>query len=78
MWAQEMPLPGSVSAGSVIVVRGLSCPVACGNFPEQELNLCALHWQADFNHWTTREVPIMEIFNCRRDPRANLQSIPVL
>ena len=33
--------------GSVVVARGLSCPVACGVFPDQGLNLCPLHWQAD-------------------------------
>ena len=26
---------------------GLSCPVACGIFPDQRWNLCPLHWQAD-------------------------------
>ena len=33
--------------GSVAVVHGLSCSVACGIFPDQGLNLCLLHWQAD-------------------------------
>ena len=32
---------------SVIVVHMLSCPAACGIFPNQGLNLCLLHWQAD-------------------------------
>ena len=32
---------------SVVAVQGLSCPAACGIFPDQELNLCPLHWQAD-------------------------------
>ena len=44
-------------AGSVVVVHGLSCPVACGIFLDQWLNLCLLHWQWILNHWTTREVP---------------------
>ena len=35
------------SAGSVVVVHGLSCSAACGIFPDQGLNLCPLHWQAD-------------------------------
>ena len=28
-------------------VRGLSCPTACGIFPEQDLKLCSLHWRVD-------------------------------
>ena len=35
------------STGSVVVVHGLSCFVACGFFPDQGLNPCPLHWQAD-------------------------------
>ena len=34
-------------AGSVVVVHGFSCSVACGIFPDQGSNLCPLHWQAD-------------------------------
>ena len=30
-----------------LVVHGLSCPMACGIFPDQELNPCLLHWQLD-------------------------------
>ena len=33
--------------GSVVVVRGLSCPKACGIFLDQGLNLGPLHWQVD-------------------------------
>ena len=36
---------GSRSTGSVVVVPGRSCPVACGIFPDQGSNLCPLHWQ---------------------------------
>ena len=32
---------------SVVVAHGLSCPTTCGIFPDQELNLCPLPWQAD-------------------------------
>ena len=35
------------STGSVVVVRRLSCSVACGIFPDQGSNPCPLHWQAD-------------------------------
>ena len=33
--------------GSGIVVHGLSCSTACVILPDQGLNLCFLHWQAD-------------------------------
>ena len=32
---------------SVVLVHRLSCPKACGIFPDQGSNLCPLHWQAD-------------------------------
>ena len=32
---------------SVVVVHGLTCFEACGIFPDQGLNLCPPHWQAD-------------------------------
>ena len=38
---------GSRCAGSVVVAHGPSCSAACGNFPDQGLNPCPLHWQAD-------------------------------
>ena len=38
---------GSRCEGSVIVAHGPSCSAACGIFPNQGLNLCPLHWQAD-------------------------------
>ena len=38
---------GSRRAGSVVVAHGPSCPAACGIFPDQGLNPCPLHWQAD-------------------------------
>ena len=34
-------------AGSVVVAHGPSCSVVCGIFPDQGLNPCSLHWQAD-------------------------------
>ena len=34
-------------AGSVVVAHGLSCSTACGIFPDQGLNPCPLHRQAD-------------------------------
>ena len=38
---------GSRRAGSVVVAHGPSCCTACGIFPDQGSNPCALHWQAD-------------------------------
>ena len=38
---------GLQSAGSVVVAHRLSCSMACGIFPDQGLNPCPLHWQAD-------------------------------
>ena len=35
------------STGSVVVTCGFRCPAKCGIFPDQGLNLCLLHWQAD-------------------------------
>ena len=32
---------------SVVVAPGLSCSTECGIFPDQGLNPCPLHWQAD-------------------------------
>ena len=36
------------SMGSIVVVHGLSCPVACGSFPDQGSYLWPLLLQADF------------------------------
>ena len=38
---------GSRCAASVVVVRGLSCSMARGIFPEQGSNSCPLHGQVD-------------------------------
>ena len=38
---------GSRRTGSAIVAHGPSCSAACGIFPDQGSNPCALHWQAD-------------------------------
>ena len=45
-----------VHTSSVVATHGLSCPGACGIFPDQGLNPCPLQWQGILNHWTTREV----------------------
>ena len=45
--ASVVTTPRLYSIGSIAVANGLSCPAACGIFPDQELNLHLLHWQAD-------------------------------
>ena len=39
------------------------CPVTCGIFLDQGLNLCRVQQQADSNHWTTREAPRLCLFS---------------
>ena len=51
------------SQDSLVVVLWVSCPNIRGICPDQGLNPCLLHWQADSNHWITREV-LLVIFNC--------------
>ena len=46
-WLLLLWSTGSRCAGSVVVVHGLSCSVACGIFPGQGSNPCPLHWQVD-------------------------------
>ena len=46
-WVSSCGSRASQSAGSVVVVHGLSCSVACGIFPDQGSKPCPLHWQAD-------------------------------
>ena len=38
---------GLWSTGSVVTVYQFSCSAICGIFPDQGLNPCPLHWQAD-------------------------------
>ena len=35
------------STGLIVVVQGLSCPAACGIFPDPGSNPCPLHWQGE-------------------------------
>ena len=46
-WPLLLRSTGSRRAGSVIVAHRSSCSTACGIFPDQGLNPCPLHWQAD-------------------------------
>ena len=49
------------STGSVVVAHGLSCSTACGIYPEQQLNLWALHWQMDSQSLDHQESPALTI-----------------
>ena len=53
---------GSRRAGSVIVSHGPSCSAACGIFPDQSLNPCTLHWQADSQPLRHQGSPIYPLF----------------
>ena len=53
---------GSRRAGSAIVVHRPSCSVACGIFPDQGLNPCPLHWQADSQPLLHQGSPILSFF----------------
>ena len=44
--ASVVAAPGLSNTGSVVVVNGLSCFLACGILPDQGSNPCLLHWQA--------------------------------
>ena len=46
-WPLLLRSTGSRRAGSVLVAHRPSCSAACGIFPDQGLNSCPLHWQAD-------------------------------
>ena len=46
-WPLLLQSMGSRRAGSVVAAHGLSCSAARGILPDQGLNPCPLHWQAD-------------------------------
>ena len=46
-WPLPLRSTSSRRASSVVVAHRLSCSAACGIFPDQGLNPCPLHWQAD-------------------------------
>ena len=52
----DLQSTGSRHGGSVVVAHRLSCPVACGIFPDQESNPCLLPWQAAFSEWGEMEL----------------------
>ena len=48
--------------GSVVVAHELSCSAACGIFPDQGLNPCPLHWQADSQPLRHRGSPLLFLY----------------
>ena len=54
------------------MAHGLSCPVACGIFPDQDLNLCPLHWgfpgASDGKECTRNEGDLSSILGLGRSP----------
>ena len=48
VWASLVAERGLLATGSEAVVHGLRCSTACTIFLVQGLNVCCLHWHADF------------------------------
>ena len=46
-WAPVVVASRLQSTGWVVVMHQLNCSLACELFPDQGLNPCLLHWQAD-------------------------------
>ena len=61
-WPLPLRSTGSRRAGSAIVAHGLSRSAACGIFPDQGSNPCALHWQADSQPLRHQGSPQIYIF----------------
>ena len=51
------------SIGWEVVALGLSCPTACGIFPDQGSNTCPLTWQADSSPLDHQGSPVSPTFN---------------
>ena len=62
-WPLLLRSTGSRRAGAVIVAHGPSCSAACGIFPDQCLNPCPLHWQADSQQLCHQGSPNMKFFD---------------
>ena len=54
---------GLESTGSITVGHWLSCSAACGILPEQGLDPCLLHWQADSSPLSRQRNPPVGLFN---------------
>ena len=56
---------GSRRAGSATVAHGPSRSAACGIFPDQGSNPCALHWQADSQPLRHQGSPMYSFFTIK-------------
>ena len=61
-WPLLLQSTGSRRTGSVVVAHGPSCSAACGIFPDQGSNPCALHWQVDSQPLRHQGSPISPSF----------------
>ena len=52
------------STGSVVVVHGPSCSMACEIFLDQGLNPCPLHWQAGSHPLSHQQSPVIMFYIC--------------
>ena len=75
-----MPAPEVefLGTGSVVLVHELSCSVACGIFPDQGTNPCALHWLAESYALHHRESPQPLLISAAAAAAKSLQSWPTL
>ena len=62
-WPLLLRSTGFRRTGSVVVAHGPSCSTACGILPDQDSNLCPLHWQADSQPLRQQESPLNFLFN---------------
>ena len=67
---------GSRRAGSVVVAHRPSCSAACGIFPDQGLNPCPLHWQADSQPLRHQRSPGAALRSSRPASREPKQRLP--
>ena len=82
-WPLLLRSTGSRRAVSVVVAHGPSYSAACGIFPDQGSNPCALHWQADSQrlchqgspHHLVLKVPQVTV-KPRLGPHNGLQPFP--
>ena len=67
-------------AGSVVVAHGPSCSAACGIFPDQGLNPCPLHWQADslpLRHQGSPAVAIVVLLAIKKKSKHTSLALPL-
>ena len=65
VWAQWLCGSWALEHRLVLVEHGLSCSTACGIFPDQDLNLCPLHWQVDslpLSHQGREAAPLFSLY----------------